>query len=76
MGTHKNQANLEVAKKENASILLEDDYMQKYDGFDPNSPEAEIIFSLFQNAFLDQSLKLAALMQDQFTEKLKRFDRG
>jgi N-acetylmuramoyl-L-alanine amidase len=40
---------------ENSSILLEKDYKAKYDGFDPNSPEANIIFSLYQNTFMNQS---------------------
>ena len=75
MGLNKSEANLAVAKKENSSILLEDDYKRKYDGFDPNSPEAYIIFSLYQNAFLDQSLSLASKIEKQF-EKAGRFDRG
>jgi len=76
MGLHKSQANLDVAKKENAAILLEENYTDKYDGFDPNSPEANIIFSLYQNAFLDQSLSLASQVQYQFRERAKRTDRG
>ena len=76
MGIHKSQANLEVAKKENASVLFEEDYTNQYDGFDPNSPEANIIFSLYQNAFLDQSLKFAGKIQKQFTTRLGRADRG
>ncbi len=76
MGINKSQANLEVAKKENASILLENDYTTKYDGFDPNSPEANIIFSLYQNAYLDQSLKLAEQIQKQFLSKVGRVNRG
>ena len=76
MGINKSTANLEVAKKENAAILKEDNYLQKYDGFNPNSAEAEIIFSLYQNAFLDQSLDFATKVQTQLREKLKRFDRG
>lgn len=76
MGLHRSQANLEVAKKENAAILLEENYIDKYDGFDPNSPEANVIFSLFQNAFLDQSLTLASQVQYQFRERAKRVDRG
>jgi N-acetylmuramoyl-L-alanine amidase len=76
MGLHKSQANLEVAKKENSTILLENDYSQQYDGFDPNSPEANIIFSLYQNVFLDQSLTLAAKVQNQFTNKVGRVNRG
>lgn len=76
MGLHKNEANLAVAKRENSVILQEDDYSSKYDGFDPNDPENHIIFSLFQNMYLDQSLILAASVQDQFTNSLKRFNRG
>ncbi|MDP4266255.1 MAG: N-acetylmuramoyl-L-alanine amidase [Bacteroidota bacterium] len=76
MGLHKSEANLEVAKQENASILFEDNYSQKYEGFDPHSPEANIIFSLYQNAFLDQSLNFASKVQYQFREKLGRLDRG
>ncbi len=76
MGLHKSQANLDVAKKENATILMEDNYSTNYDGFDPNSPEANIIFSLFQNAFIDQSLSLAAKVQKQLKTKLGLFDRG
>jgi N-acetylmuramoyl-L-alanine amidase len=76
MGLHKSEANLEVAKQENATILLEDNYSSQYDGFDPNSPEANIIFSLYQNVFLDQSLTLAAQIQKQFERSLGRGNRG
>lgn len=76
MGLHKNQANLEVAKKENASILKEEDYMQHYEGFNPNSPEAYIIFSLYQHANLDQSLSFAAKVQRQFKVRVGLRDRG
>jgi len=76
MGLHKSDANLEVAKKENSVILLEKDYIKKYDGFDPNSPETQIIFSLYQNAFLEQSLIFASEIQKKLSSKSKRFDRG
>lgn len=76
MGLHKSQANLEVAKTENASILQEEDYMVRYEGFNPNSPEAYIIFSLYQHANLDQSLNLAAKVQKQFKERVGLRDRG
>lgn len=76
MGLHKTDDNLAVAKRENSSILLEKDYKANYDGFDPNSPEANIIFSLYQNSFLTQSLKLAALIQQQFEEYGGRYNRG
>lgn len=76
LGLHRSEENLEVAKKENAAILLEDDYTDKYDGFDPNSPESNIIFSLFQNAFIDQSLLFSQKIQSQIISKLGLFDRG
>lgn len=76
MGLHKSKANLELAKKENAAVLLEEDYETKYDGFDPNSPEADIIFSLYQNQFLEQSVDFATKVQEQITSQAKRFDRG
>ncbi len=76
MGLHRSRANLEVARKENAVILLEEDYKTRYDGFDPNSPEAEIIFSLYQNAYLDQSVEIASLVQQELRNTAQRFDRG
>ncbi len=76
MGLHKSKANLDVAQKENAAILKEEDYQTEYEGFDPESPEAYIIFSLFQNAFLDQSLEFASLVQSQFKERVGLRDRG
>ncbi len=76
MGLHKTSDNLAVAKRENSSILLEKDYKAKYDGFDPNSPEANIIFSLYQNTFMNQSLHFASLLQEQFAQNSGRFNRG
>jgi N-acetylmuramoyl-L-alanine amidase len=76
MGHTKDQENLEVAMKENEVILLEEDYSTKYAGFDPKSPESYIMFSLMQNVFLEQSLDLAAKIQDQFNTRVARNDRG
>ncbi|GIK70325.1 MAG: N-acetylmuramoyl-L-alanine amidase [Bacteroidota bacterium] len=76
MGLHKNQANLQVAMRENASILMEDNYQSKYEDFDPNSPESYIAISLRQSTFMEHSLKLAAKIQEQFRERVGRFDRG
>lgn len=76
MGLHKTKGNLEVAKRENASILLEDDYQKKYEGFDPNSDEAAIIFSFYQNAYLTQSLSLASKIQGYYADKAGRKDKG
>jgi N-acetylmuramoyl-L-alanine amidase len=75
LGLHKNDAWLEVAKRENAVITLEEDYSTKYDQFDPNDPESYIWLSMRQNAYLNQSIGLAADIQKHFTS-VKRFDRG
>lgn len=76
MGHHTSKENLEVAMKENAAILLEDDYDEQYEGFDPNSSESYIIFSLMQNTYLSQSLDFASYVQGQFRERVGRVDRG
>jgi N-acetylmuramoyl-L-alanine amidase len=76
MGLHKSEANLEVAQKENASILLEDNYAKRYDGFKPNSSEAYIVFNLFQNAYLDKSLDFASRVEANFTANTKLTERG
>lgn len=76
MGLDKSASNLEIVKTENAVILKEDNYQEEYGSFDPNSPEAYIIFSLYQNVHLQQSLRLSQLVQQQFRERVGRKDRG
>ena len=76
MGLHKTEANMRVAMKENESILLEDDHELKYDGYDPKDPESMIALSLRQNAYLDHSLLLSSLIQEQFKDRVGRVDRG
>ena len=76
MGLHKSQDNLEIAKVENASILLESDYTANYAGFDPNSDESYITFSLYQNANLDLSTQFAAEIQEEMKERVGLTDRG
>lgn len=66
LGMHKMEENLDVAKRENSSILLENNYQSNYDGFDPNSNEAYIIFSLYQNAYLDKSILFAKCVEESF----------
>lgn len=76
MGLHKTKGNLDVAKRENASILYEEDYKKKYEGFDPNSDEANIIFNMYQNAFLEQSLSYASKVQNEFKKNKNLTDKG
>ncbi len=76
MGMSKLKANLDVAMRENAAMYLEDNYKQKYDGFDPKSPESYIVFSLMQNTYLEQSLQLAEYVEEQFAYKANRKSRG
>jgi N-acetylmuramoyl-L-alanine amidase len=62
-------------KRENASIFLEDNYKENYDGFNPDDPESAIILSLMKNTFRTQSLKLAKMVQDQYVA-VGRVNRG
>ncbi|WP_026898309.1 N-acetylmuramoyl-L-alanine amidase family protein [Daejeonella oryzae] len=65
----------DVVMRENASILLEKDYKDNYEGYDPKDPESIIMLSLMKNAFRDQSIKLATFIQDSYIES-GRVDRG
>ena len=76
MGMSKLKANMDIAMKENAVIYLEDDYKENYDGFDPNSAESYIVFSLMQNTHLDQSLQIAEQIEQQFSTRANRKSRG
>lgn len=76
MGLNKNASNLDVAKKENAVITLEEDYKTKYAGYNPNSPESLISATLAQEEYLDQSIELASKVQEGFEIKLNRKVRG
>ncbi len=76
MGAHKTEGNFEVAKRENSVILYEDGYEEKYEGFDPNSPESQILFSLSQSAYIENSLYLASKIEEQFGKRAGRKSRG
>lgn len=76
MGVQNSGRNFEVAKRENAVILLEENYEENYQGFDPNSPESYILFSLTQNAFQDRSIALASKVESQFKHRVGRKSRG
>lgn len=76
MGLHKTDENLEVAKRENASILLEKNYEEKYKGFNPNSPLAYIMLANRQNAYIASSLSFAGKIERQFKKHADRNSRG
>jgi len=76
MGIKNEQGNLNIAKRENSAILLEDNYVEKYEGFDPNSDESYIIMSMFADTYLDRSLSFATNIQKQYCQKVGRCDRG
>lgn len=76
LGLHKSDENLEVAKRENSVITLESNYKDMYDGFDPNAPETHILLALNQNAFLEQSALFALKVQNNYTYRLNRNNRG
>lgn len=76
LGLAKSDANLEVAKRENAVILYESDYKTRYAGFNPNSAESYIIFEFMQDKYMEQSVHLGSLVQKQFRHTCRRVDRG
>ena len=76
MGPHKTDSNIDVAKRENAVILLDENHEERYEGFDPKTPESYILFSLAQNAFQESSLALAERIETQFKSKTGRYSHG
>ena len=75
LGLARTEENLAVAMRENSAILMEDDYLQKYEGFNPNLTESYIIFEFMQNKYVEQSVSFASYIQDSFVSA-KRLNRG
>jgi len=75
-GTDMFSSNMDVCRRENSVILLEDDYTTKYQGFDPNDPESFIFFNLMQNAHFEQSLLFASEIDGKFSGGPFRHNRG
>lgn len=75
LGLARTDENLEVAMRENSAILLEDNYQQTYEGFNPNSSESYIIFEFMQNKHIEQSIGLASEIQKSFA-MINRDNRG
>ncbi len=76
MGLDKSEGNFAIAKRENSVILYEENAAEKYEGFDPNSPESEILLSLTQSAYIENSLYLASKVEEQFGKRAGRNSRG
>lgn len=76
MGIKNEKGKLDVVKTENSAILLEDNYVKKYNGFDPNSDESYIIMSMFTDVYLTQSLSFASKIQKQYGTRTGRVDKG
>ena len=76
MGTKNEGRNFEVAKRENSVIMLEENYEEIYQGFDPTSPEVNIMFSIMQEAYQENSIILASNIEDQFAKRAGRKSRG
>lgn len=76
LGLHANKRNFDVAKAENEVIYLEDNHEVNYAGYDINSPESFIGLEIAQEEYLDQSILLAAAIQENFEINLERKSRG
>lgn len=76
LGMARASENLEVAKKENSAILMEDDYKTTYKGFNPNSSESYIIFEFMQDKNMNQSVSFAKKVQQQFRRTGGRINKG
>ena len=76
MGLHKSEEHKAIAKKENADILLEKNSVDHYEGFDPNSSEAEIIFSLYTSAYFKNSIIFAQKVQNNLIYNTKLASRN
>ncbi|WP_278690580.1 N-acetylmuramoyl-L-alanine amidase [Leyella stercorea] len=74
--SHAKETNLEVAKRENSVIFLEKDYKQHYVGFDPNSPESNIVFELIQDKNLSKSIDFAKMLQKHVCRGANRQNKG
>lgn len=76
MGMKHFDENFDIVKRENSVMMLEEDYKEKYEGFDPSSPESYIMFNLMSKAFVDNSISLADNIETQFKDRVGRKSRG
>lgn len=76
LGHARSKENMELAMLENSVILLEEDYQKTYQGFDPNSTDSYIMFQFMQDQYMEQSIKFADLIQQNFSKNTPLTDRG
>lgn len=76
LGITKNKQNLEVAKRENSVITLENNHTETYKDFNPNSPESTMGLMFAQEEYLDNSIELAGYIENEFQTTAKRRSRG
>lgn len=76
LGLHKTKENLEVARRENASVILEDNYQKRYNGYQWDSPEANILINAWQASYLDRSMRLAGEVQKNLAKDAERKNLG
>lgn len=76
MGMKHFDANFDIVKRENSVILLEDNYEENYEGFDPSSPESYMMFNLMSKAYFENSVTLAGNVEAQFKDRVGRKSRG
>jgi len=76
MGTKHFDANFDIVKRENSVILLEDNYEENYEGFDPASPESYMMFNLMSKVHFENSVHLADNVETQFRDRVGRKSRG
>jgi N-acetylmuramoyl-L-alanine amidase len=76
LGLHRTDDNLDVARRENSVILKEENYEQKYKGFNPNSPLAHIMLANYQHAFMASSINFAEKVERSFKRNADRRSHG
>lgn len=76
MGTKHFDDNFDIVKRENSVILLEDNYEENYEGFDPSSPESYMLFNLMSKVHFENSVLLADHVETQFRDRVGRKSRG
>jgi N-acetylmuramoyl-L-alanine amidase len=76
MGMSRADTNFDISKKENGVIFLEENYNEKYKGFNPNNPETLMGLKILQEEFLNQSIELASSIENNFVTENNRYSRG